>query len=100
MSKPKIEPKTVKGGKTKEDFRASFDKNFIIPRKLQEAINKLGADQWEFEMEFARAAGVSQTDLGRFRDQFEEYLVVTTGKNPKRVWCGSRELAAELREML
>jgi hypothetical protein len=89
----------AKPGKSIADFRASHDKNFIVPLKIREALKKIG-DGWEYESDLMKIAGLSTTDLARFRDQFESHIVMTTGKNPKRVWCGTEKLAAQLREMV
>jgi hypothetical protein len=89
----------AKPGKSIDDFRASHDKNFIVPLKIREALKKIG-DGWEYESDLMKIAGLSTTDLARFRDQFEDHIVVTSGKSQKRVWCGTAKLAAQLREMV
>lgn len=88
-----------KSGRTLNDFRAAHDKNFIVPNKIRAALEKLG-DGWEYEMEFMRLAGICTTDLATFRDQFGDHIVSTGGKNPKRVWAGTKALATKLREMV
>jgi len=88
-----------KAGKSLADFRASHDKNFIVPQRIQTALKKLG-DGWEYEVDFIKLAGLCTTDLARFRDQFEDYFVTTNGKNPKRVWTGSKAVAQQMREMV
>ena len=86
-------------GHTKDDFRDQHDKSYIVPKKIREGLEQLG-DAWEYEMEFMRRCGLSTTDFSRYRDEFEDYIVNTGGKNPKRAWTGSVEFAAELREMV
>lgn len=86
--------------KTLADFRAIHDKNFVIPNKIKAGLEALGNDGWEYEADFQRLCGVSTTDFAKFRDQFEEYYVTTSGTNPKRVWAGSKALAAKMREMV
>lgn len=86
-------------GKNLADFRAAHDKSFIIPAKIEAGIAKLGPDGWDYEVQFMRLAELSTTDLAMFRDQFEDFIVTVGGKNPKRCWCGSKELAKKLRAM-
>lgn len=88
-----------KKGRTVADFRAAHDKSFIVPQKIRDALKKLG-DGWEYELELMKIAGLSTTDLAIFREQFQDHIVLTGGKNPKRVWCGTKELAEKLRAMV
>jgi hypothetical protein len=92
-------PRAKSPGKSLADFRASHDKNFIVPHKIRQALKKIGAG-WEYELDLLKIAGLSTGDLAHFRDQFEDHIVNTTGKNPKRVWCGTVKLAAQLRDMV
>lgn len=82
-----------------QDFRAAHDKSFIIPNKVREGLKQLGSG-WEYEVEFLRRCGVCTTDLSRYRDGFEDYIVMTAGRNPKRIWTGSKEMANKMREMV
>lgn len=93
-------PPKQKIGKGRDDFRALHDKSFIVPAKIRGAIAKLGKSGWEYEFAFLKLAELSTTDLATYREQFEEYIVTVNGRNPKRCWCGSKELAAELRAMV
>lgn len=85
-------------GKTMSDFRAAHDKSFIVPKKIREGIASLG-DAWEYELEFQRRCGISQTDFAPYRDEFADFFFQIGGKNPKRIWCGTKSLATKLREM-
>lgn len=89
---------TPKGaaGKSLEDFRAAHDKSYIVPGKVRAALKALG-DGWEYEMAFAKLAGISLADLSAFRSMFEEHIVVV--ERTKRAWAGTKGLAAKLREM-
>jgi len=87
-------------GKSLAEFRAAHDKGFIVPQKIREALKKLGPGGWEYELEILKLAQISTTDLGTFRSEFEDHIVMTGGKNPKRVWCGSKALADQLRAMV
>lgn len=89
---------TQKGaGKSLQDFRASYDPEYIVPRKIEAALAALG-ESWETETEFARRADVGTTNLSRFRAQYEDYTVQIGGRNSKFVWAGTKEFAARLRE--
>lgn len=88
-------------GKSLEAFRSAHDKSYIIPRRIETALAKL-ADSWEYELDFAKVAGVSIADLALFRDQFEDHVVavkVTGGSHKKNVWAGTPAFAAQLREL-
>ena len=95
---PKAAGKT--NGKTIADFRAAHDKSFIVPKKIEMAIKALGNEGWEYEVTFLKLAGLSTTDLAMYRENFEDYVVVVNGKNPKRLWAGSIQLAKKMRELL
>ena len=92
----RIDPKL---GKSLQDFRAEHDKSYIVPKKIKDALEKLG-DGWEYEVHFLRLAGLSVTDLAAYRDQFESHTVLVGGRNAKRVWVGTAKLATQMREMV
>lgn len=94
---PKSEAKVK--GKSVADFRAAHDKSYIVPKKIHEGLEALG-ESWEYEAEFMRRCGLSQTDFARYREQFEEFIVTVGGKSMKRCWCGTKKLASELRQMV
>jgi hypothetical protein len=85
-------------GKTLAEFRNTYDKDTIVPAKLKAAIRSLGTSGWEYEVPFARAAGVSLTDLAAFRDQFAEFIVPL--RDSRRAWAGSKATAQQMRAML
>lgn len=87
-------------GRTLTDFRAAHDKNVIVPNKIRAALEEMlkeHPENWAYEAEFMKRAGLSQTDIGMFRDQFSEHIVETSGKNAKRVWFASAKVAAKVR---
>jgi hypothetical protein len=86
-------------GKTLAEFRAAHDKAFIVPTKIKAALDALG-DGWEYEAAFIKIAGISQADCSSYREKFEDFVVVVGGKTTKRVWCGTKKLATQLREMV
>jgi hypothetical protein len=81
------------------DFRAAHDKSFIVPTKIQKVLADLGEEGWLYEAELCKEAGVSPTDVGRYREQFEDHVVTTGGRTQKRVWFGSKKVAAKAREV-
>jgi hypothetical protein len=85
-------------GKSLADFKQTYDKSFIIPQKVRAALKALGAG-WEYEVAFAKLAGVSLVDLGIVRDEFAGH-VVTIGRDSKRAWAGTKATAEAMRKML
>ena len=103
MSATKEQVPTAKAvGRSIDEFKKSHDKSFIIPNKIRTALAQLG-DGWEYEMQFAKLAGVGLPDLSAYRPMFEAYLVElgnnTTGRG-KRVWAGTTAAAKKMREMV
>jgi hypothetical protein len=96
LTKPPV-PSRHKG-KSADEFRKLHDPNYIVPKRIKDALAALG-DGWEYEIEFLRLAGISTTQLGQFREQFEDHIVLIGGRNPKKVWAGTVKLAEELRGM-
>ena len=97
MSKASPQPAS---GKTLADFRAAHDRNVIVPAKIRKALEEMGAEHaenWEYELDFMRRAGISQTDMGMFRPQFADHIVEVGGKNPKKVWFASTKVAEKAR---
>lgn len=86
--------------KTLADFRAAHDPNVIVPTKIKKALEEMaaeGTETWEYEADLMRRASISTTDLARFRPQFEEHVVETGGRNPKKVWFASVKVAEKAR---
>ena len=81
------------------DFMNEYDKDTIVPQKIDEALEKIGADGWVYESEFVKIAGVSFMDLGTYRDEYADHIVFIK-RDSKRVWAGSAELARKMKEML
>ena len=96
--KPPVKPT---GGKDFESFRAAHDKSFIVPKRIKDGLAALG-DSWEYEAEFIKRCGVSQTDFAFYREHFADFYVETSGstnKRGKRVWAGTKAFATKLREV-
>lgn len=91
--------------KTLADFRADHFKD--VPANITRALaelRKIGPEHYEYELEFMRRSKISSTELGRYRRDFLDYVVVvgrcrgTSGAhNPRRVWFGDSKVAAKMR---
>lgn len=97
-AKSQPERKVSTAGKTLADFRAEHDKSYIVPKRIRDALAKLG-EGWLYEVEFLRVAGLSTTDLAAYRDEFTEHTVTVGGRTTKRIWVGDKSLAKKMREM-
>lgn len=92
--------KTVK---TLADFRAAHDRNVIVPNKIRAALAALlkeGPENYEYESDLIRRAGISQTDMGEYRDLFVDHIVTTPslrGKSGRRVWFADPKVAKKAR---
>lgn len=89
--------------KTLADFKAAHDPNVIVPNKIRAAlaaIEKIGPEHYEYEVDFLKLSGISTTQLAMFREQFAAYIVeapASQGKSTKRVYFGNAKVAAKLR---
>ena len=84
-------------GKTLAQFRETFDKNVIVPKRIKAGLEKLG-DSWEYEVAFAKSAGVSLTDLANFREMFPDNWHALK-RDGRRVWSSKSTIKA-IRSML
>jgi hypothetical protein len=91
--------KAPAAGKSLQDFRAEHDKSYIVPKKIRDALAKLG-EGWQYEVEFLRLAGLSTGDLATYREEFAEFTVTVGGRSPRRIWVGTKALAQQMREMI
>lgn len=92
--------------KTLADFRSKFDRDVVVPGKIKaalDALRKEGPEAWDYEGDFIKRAGISQTDIGLFREQFTKHVVVAkeVGKSTsgagRRVWFWDTRVAAKAR---
>jgi len=95
-------PKAV--AKTVADYRAAHDQNVIVPNKIRKALEAIaaeGPENWEYEADLMKRAGISQTQISTFRDQFAAHIVETgathASSRSRRVWFGSAKVAAKVR---
>lgn len=87
-------------GRSIDEFKASYDKSYIVPGKIKAALQKLDTS-WLYEVDFAKLAGVNLADLATYRAAFEDHVVVLNGNDRgKRVWAGTKTAAAKMREMI
>ena len=86
-------------GRSLDEFKATHDRSFIVPRKIKEALQALGHGGWEYESNFVKLCGISLADLSNFRDAFSAHIVVVK-RDGKRAWAGTPSMAQKMREML
>ena len=106
MTAKKVQSKSAKAvskGKTLADFGSVYDKSVIVPRKIREALAKMRRpeDEWKTDVEFIKFAGISVYDAQAYREMFAEFIVLIgpAGKQ-KRVWAGTKSLAAQMQSMV
>ena len=92
--------------RTVADFKTAHDKDVIIPAKIKatlESAAKIGPEHYLYESELVTMTGISQTDFGRYKGQFEAHVVEIDHEggrrlsSKKRVWFPDKKLAAKLR---
>lgn len=87
--------------KTLDDFRSVHDKNYLVPQKIKEGLEKLSPTGWEYESDFIKMCVTNNNDFAKFRGQFADFLVIIKQDGrERRVWAGSKALAAKMRDML
>jgi hypothetical protein len=88
-------------GRTIAEFRASHDTSFIVPTKIKAALASMSGG-WLYEGEFVKLAGISLTQLGVYREQFQEHVVVLKGTQHggRRAWAATKALAKQMQEMV
>jgi hypothetical protein len=99
-----MESNMTKKGKNLADFRGAHDNSVIVPAKIEAALAALekegGPENWEYEAQFIKRVGTSQTNFAAHRDKFKAHIaVVPGGGNPKRVWIASAKAAAKFRSV-
>lgn len=92
-------------GRTLADFRNTHDKDVVIPNKIRVALASMAKDGPEhhlYEQELLELAGISTTDLAKYRDQFTAHIVVVSNVNgkalasPKNIWFHDIKVAKKL----
>lgn len=93
---PRTKPR--RKGKGLAEFKRLHDKDTITRNRIESALQSLG-EAWEYESEFVQRAGVTYADLGNYREAYEGNWVFIK-REQKRAWAGSKELAAQMRELV
>lgn len=95
---PKQAPKSAR---SISEFRAAHDTSFIVPAKIKTALASMSGG-WLYEGEFVKLAGISLTQLGVYREQFAEHVVVLKGTQHggRRAWAATKALAKQMQEMV
>lgn len=88
---------TKRAGRSLAEFRQTFDKDLIVPSRIKAALAALGSDGWDYEVGFAKLAGLNLSDLGNYREKFIDYVVPI---RERRAWAGSKSLAEKMRSMV
>lgn len=89
-----------KAAKTLDGLRAVHDDNVVIPKRIRDrftAMLRIGPEEHDYESEFLAAAKVSNNKISAYRELFKTHIVVTIGKNPKRVWFADPKVAKKFR---
>lgn len=91
--------------RTLAEFRATHDRSVVVPNKIRNALAeliKIGPEHFEYESEFIKRAGLSQADIGAYREQFSDHIIEAKvpgkGSNARRAWFGDKKVAAKLRD--
>jgi hypothetical protein len=82
--------------KTFDDFKPVHVKSHIIPAKIKAGIEALTPAGWEYEAEFYKANAIGNMDGAVYRGGFEDFII-TVNSGKKRIYCGSKALAAKMR---
>jgi hypothetical protein len=83
--------KTTKAN-TLSSLRATHDRRVVIPNKIRTALAAMAksGDEWKYDEEFRKLAGVSPADLKEFRDdkEFKDLWAEMPATNGRRT-CGA-----------
>lgn len=89
--------------KTISDFKNLHDRSVIVPRKIKDALAKMFADgreNWEYEGDFIKLAGIAGKEITDYREQFKAHIVETpaaNGREPRNVWFADVKAAKKIR---
>jgi len=79
------------------EFRDTYDLETIVPKRVEAALKTLG-NGWLYEVEFAKTANVTSSQLSMFRDRYASHIVAV--KDSRRIWVGKESNANQMRQML
>jgi hypothetical protein len=90
--------------RTIADWKKNHDPDTVMTTKIKATLAKLreiGAQHFEYEKEFCALAGISQSLIGKYREQFAAHLVTAPRmggeSRPKLAWFGNISAARSAR---
>lgn len=90
--------------RTLADWKKNHDPETVRTTKIKAALAKLrelGGQHFEYEKEFCALAGISQTQIGEYREQFAAHIVAAPRMNgesrAKLAWFGNISAARSAR---
>lgn len=96
MTKRTPKQTVTTSGRGLDEFSKRYDANARADAGIRDALKSLG-DAWEYENEFCRRAKICTRELTDRRDKLAGFFVTTRGRNPRRIWCGTKKFATQLR---
>lgn len=98
-----LAPKSL--AKSVKSFKAAHDRDIIVPGKITAALAAMASknpEDWEYEADFIRLAGIGQTDAGKYREMFIEHVVMAaqehgSKRSPRRAWFATVKAAKAAR---
>lgn len=100
MTAPKV--------KTLADFRNTHNADVVQRARIDSALKALlaqGKEAWEYELDFAKFAGISSVTVARYRETYAAHVVeapsvsgVAKHKRLRYVWVADVKVAARMRE--
>ena len=97
----KTSSKKRQGGGGIDGFRERFDDSMIIPKLIEEGIEKYlvsknGEPDWMYDYDFRELCGISTTKWRRYADDFKYLQIKVQGQT---VW-GHPDIIEEMKEVL
>lgn len=95
--------KTKPAFTTLAEFQAAHNPDVKIPARIKAGLASLlaeGKESAEYEAEFSKRAGVSASQIAKYRDQFAKHIVVVREErksSPKNVWFADVNTATKAR---
>lgn len=89
--------------KTLADLNNLHDPDTVIKRKIDvqlAAMMKVGAEEWDYNLDFSKKAGVGVAMLAKFEPLYKAHIGVTKALDnmrPKTVWFACPKVAKKFR---
>jgi len=89
--------------KTLADLNNLHDPDTVIKRKIAAqfaAMLKLGAEEWDYAMDFSKKSGVGIATLAKFEPLYKAHVGVTKSVDsmrPKTIWFADPKVAKKFR---